>query len=822
MAVFQWWGMFAPASRWLYDHAAHIAYEYRWAAQAQQAGVYQQRPALIAIDESSLQAVGRWPWSRKVHASLLDRLNQPGGAPSVLALDIVFAEPQLEGVDSVAKDEDAALAQAINRSVFPVLLATQLEKSNNQYRLIQPKRPLSSSAARLSHVQIDADIDGSVRQYWPLDDSFPGIVLPYLGKAMAAPLSAPSILSTSQLVPSSPVQYSASDAQQAELLYPLPIGWVQVLSYQAVLSGELRAQAWAGVPTLVAATAKGLGDQYVSHLYNPSSVISGGELVLGAFHTEKLLQAGLPHLKNAALPWQALCTVVLVVLVFFGLRRSASVSRQLAVLAGALVLVWACSLLLLALGGVWLNSAALGFAAVLTWVLWVSHTLRRLLAYLLRRLQQTGVDTSIGQTVSAAQTAASLSPAAPAGQDVIEQQLWTVDALEARRQAEFTRLSQVLELLPDAAFVLNREQPDSAQLHLSFQNRAARQLVQRFPSMHLAAQSSALSLNGLLSGFIADLTEQQQAALQTLAGRSFEWQHLFEFRAVAAFEQGVESNAPQNERFLIKLAQLTDLSSQPGASSVVLSVVDLSVSLALDEARDRTFNFLSHDLRAPQTTILALLELEGLSSSNPHQALFDKIQFQAQRTLQLAEGFVQLSQASHSTSYQLVEYNLNDLMIEALDEQWASAKQKNITLKGEPCDELVWVALDRNLMWRALVNLITNALNACKLAPQPHSQIQVSVRREGLFGVIQIADNGSGIDPARHASLFQPFVQGQGLKRTGAGLGLAFVKTVMDQHHGQVRVHSPVFESPAPHGTRFELWLPLLPDEPESLDQNPG
>jgi signal transduction histidine kinase len=111
-------------------------------------------------------------------------------------------------------------------------------------------------------------------------------------------------------------------------------------------------------------------------------------------------------------------------------------------------------------------------------------------------------------------------------------------------------------------------------------------------------------------------------------------------------------------------------------------------------------------------------------------------------------------------------------------------------------------------MWRALVNLISNALNACHAG----QEIRLSTRQEDEYAVITVEDNGPGIPTAQHVYLFEPFMQGAGLKRTGAGLGLAFVKNVMDQHQGLVKLHSPVFDTPQPHGTRFELWLPLAPE----------
>ncbi len=805
-------GVFAPASRWLYDHASHVAYKYSWAEQAENKGVYKKHPVLISIDEASLQKIGRWPWSRNVHAQLLDMLNQGDYSPSVVAVDIVFAEPQVEGVVSVGTDEDAALAQAINRSPFTVLLATQLETMNNQTRLIQPREPLSSSAARIAHVQIDADVDGSVRRYWPLDDAVVGLSLPYLGKAMLTPEIAPKI--SQNKMPSSSEAVKNNPFNQTELLYPLPTNWVKEVSYQAILTGEAKKETWAGVPVLIAATARGLGDQYVSHVYSPSTVVAGGEVVLAAFHTEKVLQAGLPRLRNASIVWQWVSALVVMGFVFFGLRRSSSVSQQIGVVSLIMLLTLITVLVVLTTQGVWLNAAELGFAIGLIWIVWVSHTLKRLLGFLLRRLQQPQ-DIQNNQSAmmvdELAHTSTEKKRGVRAGLDLIDEQLLTADTLESLRKTELTRLREVLEMLPDAAFVLSMQTLNSDHVRVSVQNRAARQLGQRYPSLQAAIMQPTMSLNTLLSDFSADLTEQQQAAMATELQTVFQWQSLFKLRSSVAFEHGVESNALQNGRFLVKLAYLSDLDVQENAVTVVLSMVDLSVGLALDEARNRTLNFLSHDLRAPQATILALIELEG-EVSPENAELFSKIQFQSERTLQLAEGFVQLSQASHSAAYNMVEYNLNDLMVEALDEQWATAKQKGVVLKGDDQSEDLWVLLDRNLMWRALVNLINNALSACKNSGQLDAEVCLNVRREGAFGVVEIRDNGPGIPLERQLSLFQPFVQGHGLKRTGAGLGLAFVKTVLDQHNGQVRVVSPIIELPERHGTRFELWLPLLGD----------
>ncbi len=846
---------FAPSNRWLYDHALHAAYQWRWAEQAAQAGVYRQSPVLVAIDEASLHTLGRWPWPRQVHAQLLDRLQQTPKPARVIAWDVVFAEPQalsLKPDEQTAHiDGDGLFADAIARSSVPVLLAAQIEQEAFVTRLVVPQKPLSHTPARMAHVHIDADADGAVRRFWPVDSRIRGHELTYLGVALLSPLNAPAINASepAALVPTASLTPPTVDISQG--LYPMPRDWVRRVSYQDVLSGTADPRWWADVPVLIAATAKGLGDQYVAALYEPSGVVAGAELVLGAMHTTQLLRAGLPPLVVAPWYWQWLGWVLTLAMVLYGLRRSQHWRTQLAVLAGVLLMLGAVGLTALALGGVWLNLSQMFFAAVLAWMLWMSYTVQRFVAHVQGRLQQLNrapaslpaLDqaTRLQAPLNAEQTVPVLhkqgvgNAFSALSTDLIDTQLSVVELLEQQQQADFVRLNHVLNLLPDAAFVLQRH-ASTAVWTVQLHNLAAQQLCTRLPALQAAmtieSGSLAVFLSQLFIDFLPDLTAQQWAVLQSQNGwasqslahqQAFNWQDLQHHHADAAFAQGVEASTQQGERFLIKLALMSALPDPAGlaasaglnnSDSMIVSVVDLSVGRALAQSRERTLHFLSHDLRAPQASIVALLDLE--KPSHPElAAVFSKIEFHAQRTLHLAEGFVQWSQASHRPAYHFAEYDLNELMVEALDEQWASAKRKGVFLNGDAPDQALWVLVDRNLLWRALVNLISNALNAC----QPGQEVRLSTWQNGNFAAIAVQDNGPGIPSAAQAQLFEPFVQGGGLKRTGAGLGLAFVKTVTEQHQGNLLVHSPVFDgSPdrlQAHGTRFELWLPLCENAPE-------
>ena len=79
---------------------------------------------IVAIDDASLKKLGRWPWSRAVHARMIDQLTTVGVAG--VALDILFMEPDL-----AHPENDQLLASAIRRNgriVLPVLTSIQSDQ----------------------------------------------------------------------------------------------------------------------------------------------------------------------------------------------------------------------------------------------------------------------------------------------------------------------------------------------------------------------------------------------------------------------------------------------------------------------------------------------------------------------------------------------------------------------------------------------------------------------------------------------------------------------------------------------------------------------
>ncbi|MEO8839431.1 MAG: HAMP domain-containing sensor histidine kinase, partial [Herbaspirillum sp.] len=237
--------------------------------------------------------------------------------------------------------------------------------------------------------------------------------------------------------------------------------------------------------------------------------------------------------------------------------------------------------------------------------------------------------------------------------------------------------------------------------------------------------------------------------------------------------------------------------------------VDISTIRAAERSRDETLRFLSHDMRAPQASILALLELQSETTAVlPQAELFLRIEKAARKTLGLADNFVQLARAE-SHEYRYEEVSFQDLVLDAADEMWALAKNHQIRLITQLDDDDLLTKVDRVLFTRALVNLISNAINYSPPATQIVLSAHHSSGGNGKHELLcVISDQGYGIAAADQPKLFQRFQRlqtpGQA-RKDGIGLGLVFVKTVVERHGGQIS-----FTSEVGLGTSFTIHLPLI------------
>ena len=209
-------------------------------------------------------------------------------------------------------------------------------------------------------------------------------------------------------------------------------------------------------------------------------------------------------------------------------------------------------------------------------------------------------------------------------------------------------------------------------------------------------------------------------------------------------------------------------------------------------------------LLLPDTILLQ----EAPDSALPQQEFFARIEKASRRTLGLADNFVQLARAE-SHEYRLDEVDFRVLLFDATDEMWSLAKNHRIEIRTDIDETHDYpVVVDRALMTRALTNLLSNAINyspagsdiVCTLTPSQANPQQLTCH---------IRDTGYGIALADQKKLFHRFSRvnlPDQPRHDGIGLGLIFVKTVVERHLGQIS-----FVSLPGEGTCFTLDLPCQP-----------
>jgi two-component system nitrogen regulation sensor histidine kinase NtrY len=115
------------------------------------------------------------------------------------------------------------------------------------------------------------------------------------------------------------------------------------------------------------------------------------------------------------------------------------------------------------------------------------------------------------------------------------------------------------------------------------------------------------------------------------------------------------------------------------------------------------------------------------------------------------------------------------------------------------------VMLDREALGRALANILLNAAEV--LAGREDGRVDAVLyarKRKGRV-YIEISDNGPGIKPEEQSRMFEPYYS---TKRSGTGLGLTIVKSIVSDHHGHIRV-----KPNEPAGTTFVIELPAARSE---------
>ena len=240
----------------------------------------------------------------------------------------------------------------------------------------------------------------------------------------------------------------------------------------------------------------------------------------------------------------------------------------------------------------------------------------------------------------------------------------------------------------------------------------------------------------------------------------------------------------------------------------LLPLVDLTEMRRALQQRDQAMHFISHDIRAPNASILTLLEMQRAYPGRlSDQELLERIERYAQASLGMAESFVQLASAQ-SQPYRMAPLDLAALLSETTDDLWTLARDGNVDVRTVATPDTAPCLGDRALLSRALTNVIHNAI---KFSPDGGT-VQCAIVARGAHWVVSVRDQGPGIAPEQQGRLFTPYQRLHDRSHpaiAGVGLGLALVQTVVLRHGGTLELESDVGR-----GAEFRLVLPQRLDAP--------
>lgn len=244
----------------------------------------------------------------------------------------------------------------------------------------------------------------------------------------------------------------------------------------------------------------------------------------------------------------------------------------------------------------------------------------------------------------------------------------------------------------------------------------------------------------------------------------------------------------QNSEILSQQKQIVEMNSQIQQAA---------------EIKNNFFTNISHEFKTPLTLILAPIEDLSSRKDIPEDIKdqLSRVKRSAKKLERLVSDLIDIHRISKSKIRLQVACIPIDSFIQQAISSFKPLLRKNrvsISYINKTTRKDVWI--DEYLMEQVLSNLLSNALKHTAHG----GRIEITLEENSFkdYFYLRVLDNGLGIAPSDIEHIFEPFYQGSGV-RSGSGIGLAYVKQIIELHHGQITVSSKLG-----HGSIFTLRIP--------------
>ncbi|WP_413943423.1 ATP-binding protein [Bdellovibrio sp. HCB-162] len=215
------------------------------------------------------------------------------------------------------------------------------------------------------------------------------------------------------------------------------------------------------------------------------------------------------------------------------------------------------------------------------------------------------------------------------------------------------------------------------------------------------------------------------------------------------------------------------------------------------------FDHLAHDIRTPVTRLRGRAEL-ALTSEGDVESYREALQScyeNSDKILNFLQVLTDITEAENrSKKLKLEKKYISEIVKEIMSLYEMAFEEKDIKVI-QKLDSHDWALVDARLISRVIANLLDNAH---KYTPSG-GEVTIETINQTENVIVRVTDSGPGISPDEHAMIWQKLYRSdKSRSEYGMGLGLTFVKAVVEAHDGKVSVRSPVKDG---HGTEFEVLL---------------
>jgi len=714
---------------------------------------------IVAIDDKTLEKLGRWPLRRLHYASLLKWIKEA----DTVAFDIIMAEP--------SKD-DAAVGEAIRqhgRVVLPLLI-------NDRMDITYPVIPLASG--RTGHIHLEQAIDGVVREVYH--------TLLYKNSHLPSFTSVIFEITTQKkLKRLTPEQFQGQKVNITQLdrmniNYCGGPGTFERISLSDILEGIYPPSFFRNRICLVGITATGVSDIIMTPFSQERKGTPGVEVHANILNT--LLLGNAIQVTPYWISW--LSTIFLALLSFFCFLRINEL--RTAVLTFVMLLcIAAVTYMLFSMFNIWLAPSIFYFTILSIFIVSYAFKFNDAVieldrAYMtvtphLRWHEGPESQKQFEKGIKGLLTPGGIYSKAQVLADITNQLIFEKELTDT---AIFSDVQSVILFGPGRRIVLA--------------NNLANMMSK---ANSLDISSIGLLMNGL-STFMLDQVDIDRTVEKLYSGNN-------------PVTFNVSFPAPEKKFFKVDASSLT----VEGKRYPLFVFSDITKVKELEILKGHVVALVSHEIKTPMTSIQGFSEILCETLEGEMKELAGIVQEESERLIRFLNTFLDISRIEEGKQpINLSSVLLSDVVKDIALEFKAIAEDKGITISTEIPEEISPVMIDRDLTKQCLINLTENAL---KYSPSGKDVI-LKLTEEIEYMRADIIDHGIGIKEEEVGMVFEKFYRANSddaKNIPGSGLGLTFVKEAVEAQGGKVSV-----ESRYGKGSKFSI---IFPTKNERETSNP-